>query len=338
MIETRSIRRPARPAIAAALSALLLASAGLAQPAADAPSPDEIKEAAGVAMKANDCETASALYDAFAESIAEQPDRVAERYTARFLAGVCYERLDQLDKAAAAFREVAYSDAPEALIQRVTPRLEAIEQLLPVKVTFICDEPKVTITLEAIDETPQACDVERSLPPGNYRGKAQSPDGREAVLIVRVQPSIPEEVVVLMPAAGGPRALVAPPTVKDESPSRSRALDWTLTAGAVAAVGAGIGFNMAARDAVERGDLAFLRYEQARAVYNRDAADAAQRDVEAARDDANAAAIASYVFLGAGAVLTGAALWVWLDGPLPGDEPSVSLVPAPGGVGLVGTW
>lgn len=304
-----------RPCLTALFCAATLNPAA-AQPA-DA---DRLKAEAAAAMQADDCATAAQKYDALATTLAADDSRRAERLTARFLAGVCYERLDRLADAADAYREVIYGDPPPALLERAQPRLAEIEPLVPVAVTFICDEPGLTIRFEAVPDGSKPCEEAWQLAAGIYRGEAVAPDGRSTVLTVRVTPGLPEEVVVLMPAAAG-RKLVAPP-VAESAPveSKSRVLAWTLTGASAATLAAGVAFNVVGRAAVDEGDAAYLRFEQARAVRNTTAMAAARDDVEAARADAEAARLTSYVLLGAGVALAGAALWTWFEGPGIGGE------------------
>lgn len=311
-----------------------------APPAPTPADPAALKAEASDAMRAGDCETAAAKFDALAAAIGDDPADAGERLTARFLAGVCYDRLGKLPEAAEALREVVNGDAPPELVSKAEPILFGIEQLLPVQVAFVCEEPDVDITLEAFPDDIKPCDEPWLLPAGLYRGAASAPDGREAVLSVRVTAGVPEEVVVLMPAVS-PRKLVeaAPPPAV--APARSnRMLEWTLTAGAVAAIGGGVAFNIAAHSAVERGDEAYGRYERARAVYDDAGAAAARVEVEDARDDADTAAVTSYALLGVGAALTGLALWTWLDdpGPATAGEVEAAVVPGPTGIGVVGRW
>lgn len=318
------------------LAAIVVVAPGLA--AAQAADVDALKAEATAAMRVDDCATAATKYDALAAALASDDSRRDERLTARFLAGVCYERLDRLADAAAAYREVVYGDPPPALLERARPRLDEIEPLLPVAVTFVCDEPGITIGFEAVPEGPKPCDAAWQLAAGIYRGQAMAPDGRTAVLTVRVTPAVPEEVVVLMPAGAG-RKLAAPVAPEVEAPPKNRGLAWTLTGAAAAAVTGGIVFNVVARGAVDEGDAAYLRYEQARAVRNAVAAAAARDDVEAARSDAESARLTSYVLLGAGLLLTGGALWTWFDGPgLGGEAEGVSVIVGPGALGVGGVW
>lgn len=318
-----------------ALSCALSSMSAWAQPA----EVERLKAEAAAAMRDDNCTTAARKYDELAATLAGDATRADERLTARFLAGVCYEQLDRLPEAAEAYREVVYGGAPEALIGRAQPRLDGIEPLLPVAVTFVCDEPGLMIELEARPGEGRACEEAWSLPSGIYRGAAKAADGREAKLSVTVTPGVPEEVVVLMPAAAG-RGLDAPAASVDAGPQRaqSRVLAWTLTGCAAAALAGGVAFNVLARESVDEGELAYLRYEQARAVRNADAAAAARDDVEAARSDAEASRLTSYVLLGVAVGLTGAAMWTWLDDSPPDEAGEASARAGafwtPGGAGV----
>lgn len=326
-------------------------------PAADAPTAEETTaeapaepprdpaqlEAEGKeAMRAGDCATAAARFSAFADALEGDAERVQEQLTARFLAGVCYERLDRLAEAAESLRAVVYGDAPEALIEKAQPLLDGIEPLLPVAVTFICEEDEVTITLAAFPDEVKDCAEPWSLPSGKYSGAASAGDGREVPLTVTVSPGVPEEVVVLLPSASGTvRSTIVEEKPLPPPPDTGHTVEWLLTSGAVVALGTGVAFNLVARAAVDRGDEAYGRYERARAVYDVAGAAAARVEVEDAREDADTAAITSYVFLGAGVALAGAATWLWLDEPAVETEAearAVRLVPAPNGIGIVGRW
>ncbi len=311
-------------------------------PAAPPKDPAQLEAEAKDAMRAGDCATAAPAFSAFADAIEADAARTEEQLTARFLAGVCYERLDQLQDAADALRAVVYGDAPPALIEKAEPLLLGIEPLLPVAVTFVCEEDDVTITLAAFPDEARGCAEPWSLPSGNYRGAASASDGREVPLLVTVTPGVPEEVVVLLPAASGEtRNTIVEEAPPPPPPDDGRTLEWVLTSGAVAALGAGVAFNVVARSAVERGDEAYGRYERARAVYDVAGAAAARVEVEDARDDADSAAITSYVFLGTGAALAGVATWLWLAEPTvstEGEARAVRLVPTLDGIGIVGRW
>lgn len=315
-----------------------------AAPTEEAPAapvdPSQLEAEAKEAMRAGDCQTAADRFDAFADAIESDAARTQEQLTARFLAAVCYERLDQLEEAAEAYRAVIFGEAPPELVEKAEPRLADIEPLLPVQVSFVCEEEGVTITLAAFPDEQKGCDEAWRLPSGDYRGAASATDGREVPLMVRVTPGIPEEVVVLLPAAGRNTIAEAP-----ENPPQvirnDRTVEWLLTSGAAVALGVGIAFNVVARSAVDRGDEAYGRYERARAIYDEATAAAARVQVEDARDDADAAALTSYIFLGAGVALTGAALWLWLDEPevsAQTEAGALRIVPGLGGIGLVGQW
>lgn len=88
----------------AGLAALIAAAPGLA--VAQAVDVEALKAEATAAMRVDDCATAATKYDALATALGSDDSRRDERLTARFLAGVCYERLDRLADAAAAYREV----------------------------------------------------------------------------------------------------------------------------------------------------------------------------------------------------------------------------------------
>lgn len=321
-----------------------------AAPAAEAPAeevppeppkdPAQLEAEAKDAMRAGDCENAAPLFSAFADAIEADSARTEEQLTARFLAGVCYERLDRLQEAADALRAVVYGDAPPALIEKAEPLLQGIEPLLPVAVTFVCEEDDVTITLAAYPDDARSCAQPWSLPSGKYRGAASATDGREVPLLVTVTPGVPEEVVVLLPAASGEtRNTIVEEAPPPPPPGDTLLLEWALSSAAVASLGAGIAFNVVARSAVERGDEAYARYERARAVYDVATAAAARVEVEDAREDADTAAITSYVFLGTGVALAGVATWLWLDETtVSADARAVRLVPTLDGIGVVGRW
>lgn len=304
---------------------------------ADAPPADpEALEAEGKkAMLARDCETAAARFDAFAEAVKDDPAMTERLLYARLYAGVCYERLERLPEAADRLREVVFGDAPPDARDKAEPLLQSIEPLLPVQVTFDCEEPDITISLLDAEEEPRPCDEPWMLPEGNYRVTASAPDGREVLVSVQVQAGIPEQVVVLLPGAKRKLATTEPPP---PPPRNDRTLEWILTGGAAAALGTGIAFNIVARNAVDRGDAAYGRYERARAVGDVGGAAAARVEVEDARDDADTAAYTSYAFLGVGAVLTGLATWLWLDDGQPAPAAALQIVPGPDGIGVVGRW
>lgn len=112
--------------------------------------------------------------------------------------------------------------------------------------------------------------------------------------------------------ASAPAPELAPAPVSAPPPAEADAAPpgpwrWVAAGGAVVALGAGVTFNVLARDRVSTGDSA---YQDFLASDRRDAR-AADR-TGAAYDDARSFSTASVVALGAGAALTGLATWLFL--------------------------
>ncbi len=128
----------------------------------------------------------------------------------------------------------------------------------------------------------------------------------------------------------------APPPAQTTTEARSpdHVLAWSLTGGAVAVLGAGVAFNLLARGSLEERDATYKRFQAAT-----NDADAARYEAETRghEDDASTRATVSYVLLGTGAALAGAATWAWLREP---SEPTVAvgLGPAGAAFSVGGRW
>lgn len=118
----------------------------------------------------------------------------------------------------------------------------------------------------------------------------------------------PEPAPVAAPVAA-PELAPAPVSAPTEAEAADRGpWRWVAAGGAVAALGAGVTFNVLARDRVSTGDAAY------RDFVDSDRTDARSADrTGAAYDDARNFSTASVVALGAGAALTGLATWLFLS-------------------------
>lgn len=136
-------------------------------------------------------------------------------------------------------------------------------------------------------------------------------------------------------ASAPPTPAPAPVSAAAEaSPPAPASTDHTwawVASGAAAAslVGGGV-LLVLGGSALDEADTAYGRFD---AGGRTDAA--LLRDGEAADDRARSLGIAGYSLLGVGAGLAGWATWLWLREPA---TPSVTWVPAPGGILVMGAW
>lgn len=163
-----------------------------------------------------------------------------------------------------------------------------------------------------------------------FIGRADAePDKREKAstslpaLIAQCSQRQAEPVAALAPTDGGDSVQHLSTTSSAEAPDRTWA--WAATAGSGAALIGGAVLLVSAQGSVDDGDAAYRRFIESGRT---DAQ--ALRDVRRFDDDAESAAIAAYLVLGAGAALGGVATWLWLRD----DEgtPVVRFVPTVGGL------
>jgi tetratricopeptide (TPR) repeat protein len=117
----------------------------------------------------------------------------------------------------------------------------------------------------------------------------------------------PEPAPAVTPAPELAPAPVSAPTPAEAEADAPGPWRWVAAGGAAIALGAGVTFNVLARDRVSTGDTAYQDFVDS----GRTDARAADR-TGAAYDDARGFSTASVVALGAGAALTGLATWLFL--------------------------
>lgn len=132
------------------------------------------------------------------------------------------------------------------------------------------------------------------------------------------------------------QASAAPPatTIAEPAPSRphTERFPWaatTLGAGG-ALVATGAVFLWLGESNAQDAEAAHDRYRVAETV---EAAAAARRETEDARDDADRDRVLGWTLLAAGGAVAGLGIWLAAD-----DTPSVAAVPGPGGAAVATTW
>ncbi|MCA9539280.1 MAG: hypothetical protein KC620_10365 [Myxococcales bacterium] len=114
------------------------------------------------------------------------------------------------------------------------------------------------------------------------------------------------------------------------APDRTLAIG--LSAGAGAALIAGVAFYTLALGSADDADAAFKRGERARDAHDADAYAAASRDLDAAVEQVETQQTMAFVLLAAGAVAGGFAIHEWLD------DGAVAVRPTPGGALVEGRF
>ncbi len=127
------MRHRPRPSLALALT---LALGGLPPAVAEVRSPQtaaevrSLNEAAQKAIKAGDYGAALTAYRQAIAALRGEPDAVAERTTAMFLAAVCLEKLDRPAEALVAHREALDAGLADPLAGKARGRIEALEAVV----------------------------------------------------------------------------------------------------------------------------------------------------------------------------------------------------------------
>ncbi len=162
------------------------------------------------------------------------------------------------------------------------------------------------------------------------------PEKREkaanALGALSVRCAVATPAVASAPAPSSAAAVTQVASPADAPAERTWA--WVATGGAVLGLAGGSLLLVAAKGAVEDGDVAYARFIRG------DRSNVSDRDdVLAANDRVETFGTAGYAVLGVGAVLGGLATWLWLRSPDDGSGPSAVLVGPTGAMGATGaTW
>lgn len=296
------------------LSALLL---GAPLPASGAP--DEIFTVirergaeANAAFSAGDFASAAKLYEAV-EALLETVDgREKELAIVRFNLGRCHDELGRPVAAIEAYRRSLDGPLDRTLAGRIRERVEALEAEALGRILVLCDAAEATISVVGRDERGVCGHTFTGISPGPHVVLARTPDGREDRAPAEVMAGVTHEVRVLGGGGG------------------VNWLGWSLAGGAIAALGAGVGFNISAQSSLDEGNRLDRLYQT-----NRDDATRVARDE--ADDEAATHGTVSYVLFGVGAGLAVGAAWAFIAG---GDDDATALVPlvGPDGLGVVGRF
>lgn len=293
---------------------------GLAPPTASANETEEIYTvirnkgaAANDAFSAGDFETASREYAAV-EGLLETIDgRKKELAIVRFNLGRCFDELGQPVKAIEAYRRSITGPIDPKLAGPIKERIATLEAESMGTIIVNCEVPDAQIRVAGHD-TEGPCGYRFVIAPGPHVVVGTTPGGVEQRAGVEVVSGRVHQVALFAPEPAGSINIPA----------------WSLSAGALAALGVGIAFNIDARDSIEEGS----RLE---ALYLENEDPATREAMIEADDEAESKAAVSYVLFGVGGALAAGAVYFFIAEP--GDDQTAWMpVVGPSGVGVVGTF
>jgi len=263
---------------------------------------------------------------AFEEALALYPSARIQ-----YLIGRCHQELDEIAPAITAFERLLKADPASPEAEKSLVALAELRARLPGRLDVHCVAEGAQVRLGEAE--PLSCPWEGAVPPGEYALQVTAPGRDDWTTRIEVHPGETTRVNARTRSRTRARQQPRPPSPVAAPERPPDALPLALSLGSGAAFAGAALFAVVAVKRAGKADDLYGRYQ---AALTPDRATGLRLDVEQARGSAEAPVVATWVSLGAGALLAGLATWCFIVGDT--DEATSGAGLRPTGSGLELAW